>query len=157
MYHELVGTGLCNGKNPLAAGCGERERWSAMHPIEADKELKKHTPSTCWCHGGTIVLKTRAGTNVDSDGLLEYLNMAVTYVGMTPEIFVARIGLLALDSLSEAPSIRANTPVKLINQQCSTTKQSSKQLVPVHQRPVGTLDTRAATLVRSLAGTDVRS
>jgi hypothetical protein len=45
---------------------------------------------------------------VDSDGLLEYLNMAVTYVGMTPEIFVARIGLLALDSLSdEAPSIRA--------------------------------------------------
>jgi hypothetical protein len=128
-----------------------------MHPIEADKELKKHTPSTCWCHGGTIVLKTRAGTNVDSDGLLEYLNMAVTYVGMTPEIFVARIGLLALDSLSEAPSIRANTPVKLINQQCSTTKQSSKHLVPVRQHPVGTLDTRAATLVRSLAGTDVRS
>jgi len=32
MYHELLGPGLCNGKNLLAAGWGERERWSAIHP-----------------------------------------------------------------------------------------------------------------------------
>ena len=77
MYHELLGPGLCNGKNPLA-GWGERREMECHAPPETDKELKKHTFNMVpwrndWCtHLVTrsirpkgSELKTRAGTNLD--------------------------------------------------------------------------------------------